>query len=351
MTKLICNDDKTLFETYSLQDAKVLSRKNLLITGGTGFVGSWLLECLNHLNRTFDLQIQIYVLSRDPARWIAEKPHLATAENVHAVKGDVLLPENWAHLLPQEIDSVIHAAFDSSKHHISLSDFNILETMVAGTKNLLDVAKRCSVKRFLYISSGAVYGRHTSSENGISETDFLGLDPTDSANAYALGKKAAEAMVTAFGREGGGKTNIARLFAFSGRYLPLDGKLAFGNFISDTVASRPIAITGNSQNIRSYMYGADMAIWLLRILVSGQPGDTYNVGSPDKVTILQLARKIKSVLNGSSSIDVLNKNYDKPDSVYYPNVEKAGNDLSLKIKIDLDDAIRRTIHSLRKDDN
>lgn len=333
MKNLTCDDDKTLFETHSFQDAKVLSQKNLLITGGTGFVGSWLLECLNHLNRTFDLQIQIYVLSRNPARWIAEKPHLATAENVHAVKGDVLLPDQWAHLLPKEIDSVIHAAFDSSKHHTSLSEFNILETMVAGTKNLLDVAKRRSVERFLYISSGAVYGRHTSSENGISETDFLGLDPTDSANAYAIGKQMAEAMVTAFGKEIGMDAKIARLFAFGGKYLPLDSTFAFGNFVADAMAGRPIRITGNSQNIRSYMDGSDMAIWLLRILIRGKSGEAYNVGSPTPITIFELAEAIQKVIGTCPSIQVERQSAE-PDSVYFPCVIKAAVNLRLCIHAD-----------------
>ena len=136
----------------------------------------------------------------------------------------------------------------------------------------------------------------------------------------------------------------ARPFAFIGPYQLLDRPWAINNFIRDSLLGGPIRILGDGETVRSYMYPSDMAWWLLRILVQGTSGTSYNVGSPHGVTLQELAEKIAGhfpvrpkILSRLSSDKSLRR------SKFVPDVNLAKNTLDLCINVDLDSAIKRTI--------
>jgi dTDP-glucose 4,6-dehydratase len=137
---------------------------------------------------------------------------------------------------------------------------------------------------------------------------------------------------------------VARMFAFVGPYLPLDTHFAIGNFIRDALAGGPIVIGGDGTPIRSYMYAADMIIWLLKIFARGEVRRAYNVGSEDAVTIAALAEMIRIESGGQTRIEIRGRALpDQKPERYIPSTARARSELGLQTLTPLDQGIRRTI--------
>jgi dTDP-glucose 4,6-dehydratase len=162
------------------------------------------------------------------------------------------------------------------------------------------------------------------------------------ASAYGEAKRAAE-MLCALHAGTTLHPIIARLFAFIGPYLPLDVNFAAGNFVRDALAGGPIKIAGDGTPYRSYLYASDLALWLWTLLVDGQSARPYNVGSPEAVSIRELADRVSRAAGG---LRVEAARQAEPGAVperYVPSVTRAEEELGLRVSVPLDDAIQRTL--------
>lgn len=313
-----------------------LRGQQIFLAGGTGFVGKWLLESLLNANRELDLRCRITVLSRHPEVFITGYPHLNDGSTVTFVSGDVRdfdFPKG-------HYAFVINAATDVTAPGSSLETF---ATCVEGTRRLLDFARQASATDFLLISSGAVYGRQPASLATMPETYIGSPDPLDPKSAYGEGKHCSEWLASAYAVEYGLSAKIARCFAFVGPYLPLDKHFAIGNFIRDALAGRAIVIQGDGTPYRSYLYAADLAIWLWTILLAAPSRVAYNVGGDEIISIAELARRVNAVIGSTAEVKVLTSpDPGKMAERYVPDVRKAETELGLKNWISLDQAILRT---------
>jgi nucleoside-diphosphate-sugar epimerase len=163
------------------------------------------------------------------------------------------------------------------------------------------------------------------------------------ANVYAEGKRAAELLCALYQKRGGLDCKIARCWAFCGPYLPLDQHFAIGNFIADALAGRPIQIQGDGTPRRSYLYAADLAVWLWTILFRAPALIPINVGSAHDVSILELAQTVARTLRPPAEIRVARQAV--PGAVplrYVPCVDRARESLGLRSTVELEECIRRT---------
>jgi dTDP-glucose 4,6-dehydratase len=145
-----------------------------------------------------------------------------------------------------------------------------------------------------------------------------------------------------YGRQFGFHPVIARLFAFAGPHLPLDLNFAIGNFVGDVLQGGPVRIGGDGTPRRSYLYAADLVVWLWTMLVRGEGCRPYNVGSAEDVSIAQLAQEVvKSTVPGIPVEVAKQPVPGSPPARYVPSVERAWKELGLKPKISLNEAIRR----------
>jgi dTDP-glucose 4,6-dehydratase len=140
---------------------------------------------------------------------------------------------------------------------------------------------------------------------------------------------------------------VARCFAFVGPGLPLNAHFAIGNFIRSCMRNEPIMIRGDGTPLRSYMYSSDLVEWLLRIMVNSKPGEIYNVGSDVPISMVDLAHRVRDYSGVDVEITVCqsSEGSQMPES-YIPCTRKAMNELSLKLKFDLENSIQNTLHAL-----
>jgi dTDP-glucose 4,6-dehydratase len=348
MSTLLRHDlDRCLERTRPLWEE--LRGQRIFITGATGFFGCWLLETLLHANRSLDLHARVSILTRDAEGFGRRAPHLASDPALEIISGDVRSVGFARCGFPaHSFSHIIHAATESSAQLNRDDPARMFETIMEGTRRTLELAAACDCRNFLFLSSGAVYGTQPPGLSHVAE-DFLGApDSLDAANAYAEGKRAAELLCALAARDGLAP-KIARCFAFVGPYMKLDAHFAIGNFIGDQLAGRDIRIQGDGRTVRSYMYAADLMVWLWTILFRGAPLRPYNVGAEQAVSIRELAECVAATLEPRVSVEVLGAPSAAPPHRYVPCTARARQELGLNCEIALDEAIRRTANWFREE--
>ena len=314
-----------------------LKDKNIFITGGTGFIGKWLVGSLLLANKIHSLNCKVTVLTRN-SRVFRElnSGYIANDPAVSFIDGDI----RFLTYVNEEYDFVIHAATDVALSNSPIDTFDVCSL---GTRLVLDFAIKSKACNFLLLSSGAVYGKQPLELNSISEL-YNGIpDRVSDNSAYGLGKISAEWMASYYGRTYGLDTKIARCFAFVGPYLPMDKHFAIGNFIKDALTGNSIVINGDGSPIRTYLYSADLAVWLWRILLDGDNGDIFNVGGDEQISIEELANLIRNLINSNVNIVVKNKIIKNvlPER-YVPDITFAKNKLGLFPTVSLEESIEST---------
>ena len=315
-----------------------LRGNRIFVAGGTGFFGCWLLESFLWANREHKLKASAVVLTRDRAAFRRRRPHLALDPAISLLEGDVrsfAIPED-------RFSHVINAATPASAALNADDPLAMLDTIVGGARRILDLAVATGTKKLLLTSSGAVYGQQPHDLSHVPET-FRGVpDSLDPASAYAEGKRTAELLCAIYGRKYGIEAKIARCFAFSGAGLPLDAHFAAGNFVRDVLRGGPIRVQGDGTAWRSYLYAADLMIWLWTILFRGESCRPYNVGSDQEVTIAGLAA-ITAAISGTAVHLAKQPIPGARAQRYVPDVRRAQKELGLRQTVSLAEGIQRTI--------
>ena len=304
---------------FGAADFYLLRGKRVFVTGGTGFFGKWLIAGLQQAGA------KVTVLSRDPEAFIRQFPEAASF--FAFIRGDVAT-------FSQEVgtDFILHGAADSSS---VVDEAERCRVIVEGTRRMVTLAKK-NHARLLFVSSGAVYGALAGQPGGAKEEDGV-----ESLTAYGEAKREAERLCA--------DHVTGRAFAFLGPWLPLDAHFAAGNFLRDAIRGGPVLVRGDGTALRSYLYPADLVVWLLRLLVRGESGRAYNVGSDEFVTTAELARRIAEQVEPRPEVVIQSLQPQGPQNIYVPDIARARAELRLEVAIPLRDAIARTLEFLSWD--
>ena len=339
MINLVSEDcRKSCTEVSSFE---ILNHQTILVTGGTGFMGKWIAEMVCYINSTYLFQIKLILLGRDIEKFKKEVPHLAKKSFIHLVEQDV----RNLHDLPEEIAWVIHAAGTPDNREHASQPLRTIETIYKGTHAILDACFRLpNLQKLVHISSHTVYGK-VESHSLIKESEVGKVECNTVNSAYAESKRMAETLCAIYRNQQHLPIIIVRPFAFVGPYQSLEKPWAINNFIRDALLGGPIRILGNGATIRSYLYGSDMAFWLLKILVKGKSGNTYNIGSGESISLNDLAKKITELIDKKISIISKSAKESYPDfTMAVPDTLKVMKDTDVKELFDLSSALQRTIN-------
>ncbi|HET9100300.1 MAG TPA: NAD-dependent epimerase/dehydratase family protein [Acidobacteriaceae bacterium] len=329
--------DHILGQTESLWPE--MRRQRIFVTGGTGFFGCWLLESFLAANHAFDLQAQAVVLTRSAQTFRQRCPHIAANSAIELVEGDVKTFDFPVGEFPFIINAATNSVMQPSPHAAE----DLFSTIVDGTRRCLEFAESHGTRKFLLTSSGAVYGPQPSVMTHIAESYSGAPNPLRPGSEYGEGKRVAEMLCGMTARRTGMECKVARCFAFVGPHLPLDAHFAIGNFIGDAMHGSPILIQGDGTPMRSYLYAADLAIWLWTMLFHAPSAQAFNVGSSHALSIRAVAEEVAAAIQPGIEIRAARQPIPgAPLHCYVPDVSAAAFELGLREIIPLRDAIRRT---------
>jgi nucleoside-diphosphate-sugar epimerase len=319
----------------SFSTIEKLRDSHILITGGTGFVGTWLTEILTVLNQDYNLNIKVYLLARNEPTNIV----IREDSNIQFIKSDIRNLKE----IPSKIQFIIHAAGSpDSREHLSYP-IRTLDSFYKGTLNLLDLATRLpNLVKIVHLSSSKVYGSNYDkipiSESFGNKSDFYNDE------IYTEAKRVSESVCKAYIAEFHLPIVIARPFAFIGPFQSLEKPWALNSFIRDAILGGPIRILGNANSTKSYLYGSDLATILLNLLINGVSGEEYNLGDPNPITLIDLANNIRQAVD--PSIDIIVKaSKDEYSTTLFdvPNCTKIEKNANIKFNFTHSEAIKKTI--------
>lgn len=300
----------------------------ILITGGTGYFGKSILSYL-HKNK-FDIE-EVFILSRNPKIIVSSFDCNDFPFKISFLSHDIQKSLTFE----KYVDFVIHAATTVGPQDPEITK----KVIIDGTENVLKYCIHKKIKRLLYISSGAIYGKQPTNLKKINE-NYIG--DFNMRTVYGNSKYEAENLCKFYADHYNLDFVIARGFTFVGPYLPINSHFAIGNFINDGLNGRDIIISGDGRTIRSYLFSDDLVNWLFAILFKGKSYEAYNVGSDQYMSLSELADRVKRCFKNKINIKIQGDLID-PINVYVPDVSKIKNNLGVLESVNIDEAITKTI--------
>jgi UDP-glucuronate decarboxylase len=292
ITKTIAED---ILEIAHDLDVEQMRGKKVLIAGAGGFLPAYMVETLLYLNKSQNINCNLFALVRNSVKAAERFAHYANRSDLTLIQSDVSAPLTN---LPRA-DIIIHAASPASPKYYAHDPVGVMHANLLGINNLLDMARLWKSEKFLYFSSSEVYGQVPSSAPPIKEKDYGYIDILNVRSCYAESKRAAETLGLSYWKQHGVPCKIVRPFHTYGPRMPLDDGRVFADFVADVVHHRDIKIKSDGSAIRSFCYLSDAVRGFFKVLLHGQPGVAYNVANPEgTLSILELAELLVGMSSG-----------------------------------------------------
>ena len=293
------------------EDVLKLHKTKICLLGGTGFIGTWLVNSLNHLNLMQNLEIDLTIFTRDKRAALDRFPHAY-----------------FKRLAIKEFD-FSQGTIDLGKHDFFVSGAtptstkpgtNSREIFYSPTINAVDSIIQSAIKygncpRVSNLSSGAVYGAQPMEI--ILRPEGRAKTPEVTDDDYLVSKIVSEDKFRLANDQKILNATSPRLFTFYGPGLPTNQHFAIGNFIQDGLSGAPIRVLGSPDTRRSYMFPTDLVSWILKSLLNPKDGN-FNIGSENSITMLELATIISDLTSGKG---VVLLNPETPANNYVPSTQ------------------------------
>lgn len=304
--------------------------KRILITGGAGFIGSHLTDRLLSEGNVVIVLDNFFTGNKENYQ------HHLSNPNFHVLDYDVIDP------IYLDVDQIYHLACPASPRHYQYDPIKTMKTNVLGTLNMLGIAKRTGA-RLLLASTSEVYGDpevHPQVEEYRGNVNTTGI-----RSCYDEGKRAAETIAFDYHREHGVEVRVVRIFNTYGPRMNIHDGRVVSNFITQALMGKQITVYGAGHQTRSFCYVSDLVDGLIRLMNGGYMGPV-NIGNPNEMTVLELAQKVKEVINGDVKIVFKDLPSDDPRR-RQPDITKAKKYLGWTPVVTLDEGLKKSIDYFR----
>lgn len=339
-------EDIKIIDSFSLNLEK-LKGSRLLITGGTGLIGTVLVDMLCHLNEENHLNLQIDLLTRNAINCQEKFSHVKNTK-INAIEHDINVPYES----DKKYNFILHGASNTHPLQYSTDPIGSLTTNLFGTYNLLNLAAKNQGCRFVLLSTVEIYGEDTALiEKGFSEKDYGYLDCNTVRANYCEGKRASESLCQAFKSQKNVDIVIPRLCRCYGPTLKKDDTKALSQFIRNVMHNEDIVLKSKGDQYFSYLYSADAAAAIIFTMLNGTNGEAYNISDANSdITLKNLAELIAKQNNRKVIFDLPSETEQKGFSKATRAVlnSKKLNDSGWKAQYKINQGIERTIAILKE---
>ena len=319
-----------------------MNGKTVLITGGTGFLGSLLIRFFTYLNDEYHRNINLITLVRN-----AEKARSLLDDRSIIIEGDLCdIPD-----IPFDIDFLFHCAAETSSRKMVETPVEVSEGIVLGTCNIMKLANQKKIESAVYLSSMEVYGDMGTKVDKVHEDDCGIIDIMNVRSCYPMGKRMAENICINYFYQYGLPVKIARLAQIFGAGVRETDNRVFAQFARSVINKKNIVLHTDGSSIGNYCYSADAILGLILILLNGTNGQDYNVVNEEStMTIKKMAELVADkIAEGSISVE-----YDVPENNIHGYAVTSKNRLSSeklsllgwKPRYSMEDMYRRMIDYL-----
>ncbi|OGR12861.1 MAG: NAD-dependent dehydratase [Deltaproteobacteria bacterium RIFOXYB12_FULL_58_9] len=306
--------------------------KRILVTGGAGFIGSHLCERLVAEGHDVICLDNFFTGRKENVE------HLRDNANFELIRHDIVEP------LLVEVDQIYNLACPASPVHYQFNAIKTVKANVLGALHVLGIAKRVKARVF-QASTSEVYG--DPSVHPQVETYFGNVNCNGLRACYDEGKRIAETLFCDFHRMNGVDIRIARIFnTYGPRMMEDDGRVV-SNFIVQALTHQPITVYGEGQQTRSFCYVDDLVEGFIRLMGDDAPTTPVNLGNPNEMTVLELAKQIITLTESKSEIRHEPLPQDDPTR-RQPDITKAKQYLGWEPKVSLADGLKMTVDYFRK---
>lgn len=349
INKTIVEEDiKNIIEGLG-KEAKKLEGKTVLISGGSGFLGSYINQTILHLNQTVlkskckVISIDNYITGSDQNNFLSK----IEDKNFEFVYHDIRLPI----LIKEKVDYIIHAAGLASPYYYQKYPLETIESAVTGAKNLLELARMKNVKGFFFFSSSEIYGDPDGKHVPTPETYAGHVSSVGPRACYDESKRLTETLSLVYHQQFGIPIKIVRPFNVYGPGMKIKDYRVIPTFISRGITDKLLPVHGSGEQTRTFCYISDAIVGFFKVLLSGKPGEVYNVGTEKpEVTMLELAKIIAKHLDNGVKVKTIEYPSSYPAGEPQrrcPDLTKIKSELNYESKVELDDGLRRTIEWFR----
>jgi UDP-glucuronate decarboxylase len=307
---------------------------NILVTGGSGFIGSNLCKELLEDKKNF-----VYCVDNLYSGNIDNIKEIIPNKNFQFINHDINIP------LDLKVEQIYNLACPASPNFYQFDPVQTIKTNVIGTMNLLELAKKNNAKFFL-ASTSEVYGDpliHPQKESYWGNVNPIGI-----RSCYDEGKRCAETLCMDFYRQYKMEIKIVRIFNTYGPYLNLDDGRVVSNFIVQSLTNKNITLYGDGKQTRSFCFISDMINGFIKMMNSNKNiTGPINLGNPEEMNMIDLAKNIISLTKSKSKLAFKDLPLDDPKR-RKPDIEKAKKILKWKPKISLEEGLFKTINYFQK---
>lgn len=324
-----------------------LDNKTIMITGATGLIGRYMIEVFLKRNQIYGLHTKIIAVGRSENNFKQRFAEVEGLRHVEFYQHDVQKPCDYQ----ERVDYIVHMASNTHPRLYATDPIGTEMTNIFGSYYLLKLAVKNPGCRFVFTSSGDVYGDNRSDKEYLSETDCGYIDCNTLRAGYIEGKRAGEALCNAFHESKDVDFVIARLCRIYGPTMNLSDSKAISQFIKNAICKEDIILKSEGTQIFSYLYVFDVVSALLTIMTSGKTGEAYNVADNNQVISLRDLARTLAEIGESKVVTEIPDVVEAKGASSFRNVRLDGSKigrLGWKSQVDLREGLKWTVDRLRK---